>query len=296
MIIISITHSGIISSEYIYNTIQGISSKSISKQKILLGKYLLIILYSICIYLSLFIILFILSGIKYGFKAMALPKITMEGSKIVEVNYFVWLSKNFLISLFPIIFMDTLIIFISTITLNTSFTVGFCTIISAISSKISDLLWIYNLKWLKYTPFPYINLSQHIFKTDIYKKLIGTHILELKFGILILIMSSIILYFYTNYYFLKKVNNKEGFDLKKNLIILTATLVSFASIVPFTSNVYAKSSSNTSSNNQICNSPLLNEIGTINRNNFITINGVETETFCTFESLTELGIFFIYNK
>ena len=141
MLIISITNSGIVSREHSNGTIKNIITAPVKRWKILLSKFLYLILDTYIIWLLGLIILSICAGIRFGFTELITPKLIVSGGKVIEVNYYLYLIKNILIASIPIISFLSILFFLSTVTLNTSLTVETTSIISV----LSIIMWLMQL-------------------------------------------------------------------------------------------------------------------------------------------------------
>ena len=105
----------------------------------------------------------------------------------------------------PMIFINTLIFFVSIISLNTSFTVGLTVILTTISAKLLTFIDSFSLKsTLKFVPFTYINFEDYIFNTDLYQKHVDINILNVNSSVILLFISIFILLFISFVVYLKK--------------------------------------------------------------------------------------------
>ncbi len=159
MILISILYGGIVSNEHSRGTIKNLISTPVRRWKILLSKFIYLILN---VYLLLFLGLIIISictGIKYGFHDLLISKLLYVGGKVIEVNFYLDIIKNILIVSIPIISYLSILFFFSTVTLNTSLTVGITSAISVLSPVIWIMSLYGNFKSIVYTPFWYFDLG-----------------------------------------------------------------------------------------------------------------------------------------
>lgn len=194
MLISCILNGKIISDEHSKGTIRMLISKPIKRWKILTGKFLALNISSIILYLGLFLILFVYSGISLGFSGLFEPKLLYISGKVVECNYILWLLKGMLLCTIPLIFVNTLIFFVSIISLNTSFTVGLTIILTTISSRLLTFIDSFHFgSSIKFIPFTYINLEDYIFNTDLYQKNVEINILNINSSMILLFVSIIIL-------------------------------------------------------------------------------------------------------
>lgn len=193
MILISITSGGIVSNEHSRGTIKNIITAPVRRWKILLSKFIYLILDMWLLWLLGLIILSILSGIYFGFSELFTPKLIYTGSKVIEVNYYLYLIKNMFIVSIPLIAFLSLLLFLSTITLNTSLTVGITVIISVLSFLIWPLQVVENFKNVVYTPMWYFDCGYILTNGEFYQLSLDNISYSLSNGIIISLISSIVL-------------------------------------------------------------------------------------------------------
>ncbi len=191
MILVSITSSGIVSKEHSSGTIKNIVTTPVKRWKILLSKFIYLILHTYIIWLIGLIFLIIYSGIKFGFNDLLTPKLIYINNHVVEVNYFIYLLKELFVAGIPIIFFLSIILSLSAITLNTAITTSITSIIAILSVFNWYICYLFNIKILAYTPFiildvgfihnklqPYTN-TLHIIDFNYYKVIIISIVLTL---------------------------------------------------------------------------------------------------------------------
>lgn len=204
MLIISITNSGIVSREHSNGTIKNIITAPVKRWKILLSKFLYLILDTYIIWLLGLIILSICAGIRFGFTELITPKLIVSGGKVIEVNYYLYLIKNILIASIPIISFLSILFFLSTVTLNTSLTVGTTSIISVLSIIMWLMQLVSNFKYLIYTPFWYLDSGYIFMNTESYQMSLSTVAYSIKTGIIISVITTVVLLLITNIIYSKR--------------------------------------------------------------------------------------------
>ena len=91
MIIVAILNSGIISREHSKGTIKNIITTPVQRWKILLSKFIYLLLDTYFIWLLGLIIISLLAGIQYGFNDLLEPKLVYVGGQVKEVNYYLYI-------------------------------------------------------------------------------------------------------------------------------------------------------------------------------------------------------------
>ena len=204
LIIVSITSGGIVSKEHNSGTIKNIITTPVRRWKILLSKFIYLILHTYIIWFILLFILIIYSGIRFGFEDIFAPKLLYSGGKVIEVNYILYLIKIMLIAGIPMIAFLSILFFLSTITLNTAVTVGVSTIIAIVSPIMWILIYSTKLYSLKFTPFMYFDPGFIINKSKEYSFFIKNTSMDFTLGIIVSIICIVILYSITNIVYSKR--------------------------------------------------------------------------------------------
>lgn len=199
VLILSITNSGIVASEHNYGTIKLLCTTPNKRWKILLSKFLYLILNLLIMYLISLIFLSIFAIAKYGVSDLLEPKLLYIENKVIETNYLAWLLKNMFIGMLPMIAVMSILLFLSSITLNTALTTGITSIISAISFIAWYLVYIYNLKFLIYTPIPYLSFADVVNKTEYFTKSSILTNCNMNLGIIISIIFITLFYSLTHF-------------------------------------------------------------------------------------------------
>ncbi|WP_441895000.1 ABC transporter permease [Paenibacillus sp. YAF4_2] len=88
----------IIAAEFSTGTIKLLLIRPSSRIKILLSKYLAMLLFSMVLLLILFVISFLINGILFGFNDMDLPLLHFTGGQVVEQNMVLHLWKTYLLN------------------------------------------------------------------------------------------------------------------------------------------------------------------------------------------------------
>lgn len=204
MLIVGITSSGIVSNEHSKGTIKNIITAPVRRWKILLSKFIYLILDTYIIWLLGLFIISICAGIKYGFTDLFTPKLLYTGSKVIEVNYYLYLIKNILLASIPVVCFLSILFFLSTISLNTSLTVG----VTVSLGVIAPFLWLLsmtgNWKQIVYTPLWYFDLGFILNNSERYIESIKNISYNLSTGIIICLVTTAVLYIISNIIYLKR--------------------------------------------------------------------------------------------
>jgi ABC-2 type transport system permease protein len=191
-IIVIILAGGIVSSEFNRNTIKLLMIRPVSRVKIILSKFISVLLIGYFIMFGSMALVTIVNGFIFGFSDFAIPIIKMSAETVITQNYIISLFLNLIFYSISMIFIGSFAFVLSTVTKNTTVSVAVSIIILLGSLPVSAILLGKNIMWLTSTPMPYINLAaipvmQHL------TQVLGTvTVLDITLGAIELLVSSII--------------------------------------------------------------------------------------------------------
>lgn len=204
ILIVSITSGGIVSNEHNKGTIKNIITTPVKRWKILVSKFIYLILDTYLIWFLGLLIISVLSGIEYGFGDLFDPKLIVSGGNVLEVNYYLYIIKNIFIASIPIICFLSILFFLSTVFLNTSLTVGITTVLGIISPFMWLLSVVGNFKYIVYTPLWYFDLGFMFNNSEHYIESLRKMSYNSSTGIIISIVVTLVLYIISNVVYIKR--------------------------------------------------------------------------------------------
>lgn len=204
ILIVAITNSGIVASEHNQGTIKLLLTTPNKRWKVLLSKFLYLIIYTVILYLIGYLILTIISIIEFGISDILTPKLIYNGNQVIEVNYILWLLQNICIHTIPMVAVLSIMFFLSTTTLNVALTSSITVMLSLASFVAWYLICIYKLSFFIYTPIPYLSYGDILNKTEYYLNSNLTNIATIDFGLAISIVFIIVFYLLTNLIYVKR--------------------------------------------------------------------------------------------
>lgn len=205
MVIIVILSSQAVSSEYSDKTIKLLVSKPFKRWKILFAKYLALLLISIflCFLLSILVIMFVI--LFNGISDLLINDLMYKNNKVVEIPFFLNFYKTYCLLLIPVLFVMLVSFSLSTIFLNSSYSISVSLFISILAMSIFSFLVNLGFNFVEYTFLPYLDFTIFNNKINIVNYNIENNVnLSVIKGIIILIINSIIFYFMANNSFVKK--------------------------------------------------------------------------------------------
>lgn len=198
LILVCITSSGIISGEHSKGTIKNMITTPVKRYKILLSKFIYLILHTYIIWFIGLVALSIYSGIRFGFSDLFTPKLIYSGGKVIEVNYYLYLLKDMFLASIPIIAFLSILFFLSAVTLNTAVTTSIMTILAILPSVLYYACAHLNLNFLVYTPLMYFDCGFLFDKQEFYMDILKKVNMNLGLGIFVSLVTIVILYTITN--------------------------------------------------------------------------------------------------
>ena len=204
IILVAITSSGIISGEHNKGTIKNLISSPVKRWKILLSKFIYLILHMYIIWLIGLIIMYFYAGFRLGFNDLLLPKLVYTGGSVVEVNYFLYLLMQMFVSSIPVIACLSILLFLSAITLNTAVTASITSILGIMPPILFYICSNFGIKSLTYLPVMYFDSGLIYDAGEWYIRIIDQFDFSLGKGIIISLITIVVLYVMTNIVYIKR--------------------------------------------------------------------------------------------
>lgn len=204
IVVVILTSGGIVSKEHSCGTEKILLTSPVKRWKVLLSKFIYLVLHSYIVWLIALVLLMLYAGIKYGFSDLFTPKLIFENGSVIEVNYLLYLLKNILVCSIPVIAFISIMLFLSTVTLSTSLTVGISMIVAIISPISWYLICNFKLTFLAYTAVPYFDLGLIINNFEACVNSLQLIDVSVSLGVIISIITIVVLYIITNLVYVKR--------------------------------------------------------------------------------------------
>ncbi|MDF2947147.1 MAG: hypothetical protein K0S51_1826 [Bacillales bacterium] len=151
----------VVAGEFSSGTIKLLLIRPASRAKILLSKYISVLMFGILLLLVLFVVSIAINGILYGFKYIDLPLIKMntEG-EIVEKSMILNLWKTYMYNGVSTVIYVTMAFMISSAFRSSSMAIGFSIGALFAGNIVMELLQRFD--WSKYVLFANIDLTQYL--------------------------------------------------------------------------------------------------------------------------------------
>ncbi len=203
-IIVILTSSGIIINEYKDGTDKLLLTLPIKRWKVLLSKFLYLIIHSYIIWFMALVLMVVYAGIRFGFSDLFTPKLIYYHNSVREVNYLLYIIKDILVANIPIIAMISIVLLISAITNNNSLTVVITVALTILSPIMWYLISVHNIPSLAYTFLPYLDYWLVINNFEYYLLSLRVAKVSYGLGIIISLITTIVCYIITNIAYIKK--------------------------------------------------------------------------------------------
>ena len=149
--------AGIVAREFNSGTIKLLLIRPLKRWKVLLSKYLAVLLFSLDALILLFIASFIVGGIFYGLSGVGQPYLGFANGNVTEINMLWHIFTTYAYACVNLLMMVTFAFMISTVFRSNSLAVGISLFIMYTGNILVALLSKYS--WVKYILFANTNLT-----------------------------------------------------------------------------------------------------------------------------------------
>jgi ABC-2 type transport system permease protein len=154
-----IAAASIVASEFSWGTIKLLMIRPISRTKILLSKYITVILYGAAMLVLLFVVSFLVGIVLFGGVSQSTHLAYVDG-QVIEENIVAYLVKTYLLKTIDVIMMATMAFMISTVFRNSSLAIGISLFLLFMGANLTGLLAM-KFDWAKYSLFANTDLTQY---------------------------------------------------------------------------------------------------------------------------------------
>ncbi len=165
LITVVLIAGAIVSTEFSKGTIKLLLVRPYNRSKILLAKFIVVILTIIFMVLAVEIMQLIVGGIFFGFDSLNIPVVEYDhnAGKLIEVSIWETILITTLGKLPIFILIGTLAFAISTIFTNTTVAITISILGYTVSGIINQFAFYFNISWLKYFITPNWDLTQFFY-------------------------------------------------------------------------------------------------------------------------------------
>jgi ABC-2 type transport system permease protein len=150
----------IVASEFGWGTIKLLLIRSVSRTKILVSKYLATLSFAVLLLISLFIMIFTISGILYGFEGFNSTVLSFNSNgEVVEQSWFVKILQSYSLESITLLIIVTIAFMISTVFRSSALAIGISLLTLFLGSTVSIIFARYD--WIDYYLFTNIGHIQN---------------------------------------------------------------------------------------------------------------------------------------
>lgn len=154
-----IVSAGIVASEFTWGTIKLLLIRPISRSKILISKYITVLLYGLSQLVVLFVVSFLLGLILFGGIGESAHLAYVDGA-VVEQNMVWYLIKTYLLKTIDVAMMATMAFMISAVFRSSSLAIGISVFLLFMGSNLTTLIAM-KFDWAKFSLFANTDLTQY---------------------------------------------------------------------------------------------------------------------------------------
>lgn len=162
VIICIIVGGSIMANEYSTGTIRLLMIRPVSRWKILLSKFLTVLIMGYVVIFIGFIANMISSGIVSNFSDYSIAMLGVKNGDIVESSFIFELIKNLMFASISVIFISAVAVSISTLVKNTAISVAVAMVVFFGSMPAVLISVSLGIKWIGKILLPYVNLASYI--------------------------------------------------------------------------------------------------------------------------------------
>ncbi|MBS4215534.1 ABC transporter permease [Neobacillus rhizophilus] len=192
-----IISAGIVASEFNWGTIKLLLIRPINRSKILISKYLTVLLFALTMLAILFVFSTALGALLFGMPEHAAPYLNYHNGTVTEQNIVVHLLIYYGLSSIDMIMLATMAFMISSVFRNSSLAIGLSIFLLFTGAQFTALLSL-KFAWAKYILFANTNLMQYFEGTPMVEGM------TMNFSISILVIYFIIFQFLAFFVFKKR--------------------------------------------------------------------------------------------
>ncbi|WP_445490210.1 ABC transporter permease [Niallia sp. 03133] len=152
--------AGIVANEFNWGTVKLLLIRPISRTKLLLSKYITVVLFGFFMLIVLFVFSFILGTVLFGFPEHAYPYLTYYNGTVKEQSMIVHLIIYYGLNSISVLMLTTMAFMISTVFRNSSLAIGVSIFLMFMGTTITVML-AGKFEWAKYILFANTDLTQY---------------------------------------------------------------------------------------------------------------------------------------
>jgi ABC-2 type transport system permease protein len=150
--------AGMVSSEFSWGTIKLLLIRPIHRSKILLSKYITVVLFGIMMLTVLYVVSAAVGLALFGLPKETTPHLAFVNGEVIERSLYLHLIGDYLLTSIDVLMLSTMAFMISTVFRNSSLAIGLSLFLMFMGGTITMLL-AGRCEWAKYILFANTNLA-----------------------------------------------------------------------------------------------------------------------------------------
>lgn len=147
-----------VASEFSWGTVKLLLIRPIRRSKILLSKYLTVLLFGVLMLTVLYTVSAVVGLVLFGMPETAMPYLAVSDGEVVERSMFVQLIFSYLLSSIDVLMLATMAFTISAVFRNSSLAIGLSLVLMFMGGT-GTMLLASKFDWAKYVLFANTNLT-----------------------------------------------------------------------------------------------------------------------------------------
>ncbi|MFT8322906.1 MAG: ABC transporter permease [Bacillus sp. (in: firmicutes)] len=150
--------AGIVANEFNWGTVKLLLIRPISRTKLLLSKYITVVLFGFLMLIVLFVFSFILGAVLFGFPEHSYPYLAYYNGSVKEQSMIIHLIIYYGLNSISVLMLTTMAFMISSVFRNSSLAIGASIFLMFMGSTLTMIL-AGKFEWAKYILFANTNLT-----------------------------------------------------------------------------------------------------------------------------------------
>ncbi|MBA2176670.1 ABC transporter permease [Halobacillus locisalis] len=155
-----IVAASIVANEFKWGTIKLLLIRPISRAKLLLAKYVSVLIFALTLLVFLYVFSFVVGGALFGIDSISQTYVFRQGDSIEQAPIFAHTAFRYLLSSINLVMMATFAFMISAVFRNSSLSIGIAIFLMMAGNSI--LLFLAGREWAKYILFANTDLTVYL--------------------------------------------------------------------------------------------------------------------------------------
>ncbi|WP_243387338.1 ABC transporter permease [Bacillus kexueae] len=152
---------GIVANEFNWGTMKLLLIRPVSRSKLLLSKYMTVVIFSLIMTIMLFCTAVIVGAVLFGLPSEPMPKLLYLDGQVTEMNMGLYMMMSYALSLVHVLMLGTMAFMLSSVFRNSSTAIGFSIFLMFTGYQLTYFVSM-KFEWAKYLLFANTVLVEYI--------------------------------------------------------------------------------------------------------------------------------------